>query len=159
MKFTVAFKKAIHQHHERLSKITLSKVHQKPAPEKWSATEILGHLLDSACNNHRRFVKAQWQTTMIFDGYQQTEWVTVQAYQTADWQQLLDFWKLYNLHICRIMENTSEEKLKTEVKEHNLHQIAMRTVPAKQTVTLEYFMKDYIFHIEHHLNQIYYLTE
>ena len=82
------------------------------------------------------------------------EWVTAQNYQTADWQLILDLWKTYNLHICQIMENTSEEKLNRAVHEHNLHEIAMVTVPADQPTSLGYFMKDYIYHIEHHLRQI-----
>ena len=158
MQFTTDFKDALEHHYERLSKLTLELIYKKPAPNKWSPIEILGHLVDSACNNHRRFTIAQWQENMVFDGYQQNNWVQYQQYQQADWQHLLGFWRLYNLHICRIMENTPLEKLKNEVKEHNLHQIAMVTVPKDQSVTLEYFMKDYIFHIEHHMKQIYYLS-
>jgi len=158
MNFQSAFKTAIQTHYERLSKLPLTIADKKPAPDKWSPKEIIGHLIDSACNNHRRFVQAQWQENMIFDGYQQDKWVDTQAYQTVNWQELVDLWRLYNLHICRIMENTSPEKLEKEVKEHNLHLVAMVTVPAEESVTLGYFMKDYIFHIEHHLKQIYYLS-
>jgi len=158
MQFTKAFKAAIQKHYEELTTLPVSIIHKKPALNKWSPIEILGHLIDSACNNHRRFTKAQWQDNMIFEGYQQENWVTYQDYQQADWQHLLDLWRAYNLHICRIMENTSIEKLQKEVQEHNLHQIAMVTVPKDQSVTLEYFMKDYIFHIEHHMKQIYYLS-
>ena len=95
---------------------------------------------------------------MVFDVYQKENWLKYQDYQHADCKQILDLWRLYNLHICRIMENTPKEKLQKAVQEHNLHQIAMVTVPKDQSVTLEYFMKDYIFHIEHHMKQIYYLS-
>lgn len=159
MAFQTDFKKSIQAHYARLSKLSVSKMGKRPAPDKWSPKEIIGHLIDSACNNHRRFVQAQWKENMIFDGYQQAKWVDTQMYQSADWQELLDLWRAYNLHICRIMENTSLEKLKKEVKEHNLHLVAMVTVPAEESVSLGYFMKDYIFHIEHHLKQIYYLSE
>lgn len=158
MQFTEDFRQAIHQHYERLSALPTAHVYRKPTPDKWSPIQILGHLIDSACNNHRRFTIAQWQDNMVFNGYQQENWVNYQDYQQADWLQLLTLWSAYNLHICRIMENTPSEKLKKEVQEHNLHQIAMVTVPKEQSVTLEYFMKDYIFHLEHHIRQIYYLS-
>jgi len=158
MQFTKDFRNAIQQHYNRLIALPTLIVHKKPTPDKWSPIQIIGHLVDSACNNHRRFTIAQWQEHLIFDGYQQDNWVTYQNYQNADWQQLLLLWRAYNLHICQIMENTPKEKLEKEVKEHNLHQIAMVTVPKEQMVTLEYFMKDYIFHIQHHMKQIYYLT-
>jgi len=158
MQFISDFKNAIQRHYEQLSNLPEVIYRKKPAPTKWSPIEIIGHLVDSATNNHRRFTIAQSQENMVFDGYQQDYWVSVQDYQHANWQEVLDFWRLYNLHICRIMENTPPEKLQKEVKEHNLHQIAMVTVPKDQSVTLAYFMKDYIFHIEHHMKQIYYLS-
>lgn len=154
MSFTINFRQLILDTYTQLSQISPEKATQKPNPEKWSIIEIMGHLIDSANNNHRRFTKAQWQENMIFDGYAQAEWVAAQNYQTADWQLILDLWKTYNLHICQLMKNTPEEKLNKKVVEHNLHQIAMVTVPAEQPTSLGYFMKDYIFHIEHHLNQI-----
>jgi len=52
------------------------------------------------------------------------------------------------------MKNTPEEKLYKEITDHNLDKIAMITVPADQPTSLAYFMKDYIYHIEHHLRQI-----
>jgi hypothetical protein len=33
----------------------------KPAPGKWSKKEIPGHLVDSANNNHQRFLRAQFE--------------------------------------------------------------------------------------------------
>ncbi len=154
MQFTTKFRQLLLDTYTQLSQISPEKASQKPSPDKWSIIEIMGHLIDSANNNHRRFTKAQWQDNMIFTGYAQAEWVAAQNYQTADWQLILDLWKTYNLHICQLMENTPEEKLNRAVYEHNLHQIAMVTVPADQPTSLGYFMKDYIYHIEHHLRQI-----
>lgn len=154
MQFTIAFRQRIHAIYDQLIKISPDKAATPLAPNKWSPIQIMGHLIDSANNNHRRFTKAQWQDNMIFNGYAQADWVTVQNYQAANWQQILDLWKLYNLHICYLMENTPEEKLNRAVHEHNLDKIAMITVPANQPTTLGYFMKDYIYHIEHHFRQI-----
>ena len=154
MHFATNFRQRIHEIYNQLSQISIKKAKQQPAPDKWSPIQIMGHLIDSANNNHRRFTKAQWQDNMIFNGYAQAEWVTAQNYQAANWQQILDLWKSYNLHISYIMENTPEEKLNREVHEHNLDKIAMITVPADQPTSLGYFMKDYIYHIEHHFRQI-----
>lgn len=154
MQFTTAFRQRIHAIYDQLVKISADRAAIPLAPNKWSPIQIMGHLIDSANNNHRRFTKAQWQDNLIFNGYAQADWVTAQNYQAADWQQILDLWKLYNLHICYIMENTPEEKLNRAIYEHNLDKIAMITVPANQPTTLGYFMKDYIYHIEHHFRQI-----
>ena len=154
MHFVTKFRKRIHEIHKNLSEISVETATKKPNPDKWSIIEIIGHLIDSANNNHRRFTKAQWQETMIFKGYAQEKWVAVQHYQTANWREIIDLWKMYNLHICHIMENTPEEKLNREVSEHNLHQIAMVRIPADQPASIAYFMKDYIYHIEHHFKQI-----
>jgi hypothetical protein len=44
-------------------------------PGKWSAREVIGHLVDSACNNHQRFVRALFQDDLVFPGYDQDAWV------------------------------------------------------------------------------------
>jgi hypothetical protein len=31
---------------------------ERPAPERWTKKEVVGHLIDSASNNHQRFVRA-----------------------------------------------------------------------------------------------------
>ena len=70
-------------------------------PGKWSRIEIVGHLIDSANNNHRRFVLAHFHDNLVFDGYLQDEWVQVQDYQHQDWNSLIDFWANYNRLIIR----------------------------------------------------------
>jgi hypothetical protein len=55
----------------------------KPAPDRWSKKEILGHLIDSAANNHQRFVRAQGTPRLEFPGYEQEFWVATQAYASA----------------------------------------------------------------------------
>ena len=55
----------------------------RPGRGRWSAKEIVGHLVDSAANNHQRFVRAQWQDDLVFPGYAQDAWVEAQRYQEA----------------------------------------------------------------------------
>src|SRR5687768_3633381 len=74
-----------------------------PAAGGWSVKEIVGHLIDSASNNHQRFVRARWQDDLVFAGYDQDRWVEAQDYQTASWDDLLRLWSDYNRHIARVM--------------------------------------------------------
>ena len=76
---------------------------QRPGPGKWSPREILGHLIDSATNNHQRFVRARWQQDLVFAGYDQDGWVEAQRYQDAPWQELVTLWASYNRHLARVM--------------------------------------------------------
>ena len=124
------------------------------APGRWSPREIVGHLIDSASNNHRRFILAQQQDDLVFPGYAQDAWVAVQRYRDAPWEELVSLWRGFNLHLARVMEVTPESELKRLRERHNLHLIAFNTFPPDQPATLEYLMQDYVDHLEHHVAQI-----
>jgi len=127
---------------------------RRPAPEKWSAKEIVGHLIDSASNNHQRFVRAQLQDDLVFDGYDQEAWVARQRYEDAPWEELVGLWKLYNLHLVRLMRAVPEiERLRGRPR-HNLDQLAWKPVSRDEQTTLDYFMRDYVGHLRSHLVQI-----
>jgi hypothetical protein len=124
-----------------------------PAAGKWSKKEIIGHLLDSASNNHGRFVRAQLQDDLVFPGYDQDGWVRVQRYQKRRWADLVRAWHAYNHQIANIMEAADEEALTRQRPRHNLHELAWQTVPVSEPATLDYFMRDYVGHLKHHLAQ------
>ena len=126
----------------------------RPAPGKWSPREIIGHLIDSASNNHQRFVRARGRDDLVVDGYAQDEWVAAQRYQDAPWLELVLFWQLYNLHLARVMSATPAADRERPRTPHNLDQRAFLSVPADEPTTLGYFMNDYVDHLEHHLRQI-----
>ena len=138
----------------RLKALIDSAAGTTPAPGKWSAKEIVGHLIDSAANNHLRFVRAQLEDDLIFDGYAQDGWVSAQCYQEADWGELVRLWLAYNQHLVRIVAKVPEEVLTRKRPRHNLHRLAWRPVPESQPTTLEYFIRDYIGHARHHLAQV-----
>lgn len=138
----------------RLQVITDDDSSTPPAPDKWSPKEVLGHLIDSASNNHGRFVRAQSSDDLLVEGYEQEEWVRAQNYRSAAWLDLVTLWRSYNLHLAHVIEAIPEEQLTQPRHRHNLHQIAWQAVPQDQPVTLDYFIRDYIGHMEHHLGQI-----
>ena len=124
------------------------------AAEQWSAKQIIGHLIDSAANNHSRFVLGQLKDDLVFPGYDQDRWVQTNHYQEAPWSQLVDLWAAYNLHLHHLMTCADEAKLQTLCRLHTLQEIAFKTVPQSEPVTLEYLMKDYVDHLKHHLAQV-----
>jgi hypothetical protein len=128
-------------------------VERRPAKGGWSAKEVLGHLIDSAAVNHQRFVRAQWQD-LVFAGYAQDDWVAAQQYQSAPWLELVALWREYNRQLARVMTAVPIEVRTRQQRRHNLHEIAMRPVPAEEPATLDYLMSDYVEHVQHHLKQI-----
>jgi hypothetical protein len=129
-----------------------SRVH--PAPGKWSPREVIGHLVDSASNNHQRFVRAQLQDDLVFAGYDQEAWVRLQRYAESPWEDLVALWAAFNRHIAHVMASAPEDQLTRPRLRHNLEDLAWVPVPANQPATLEYFMRDYVGHLRHHLRQV-----
>jgi mannose-6-phosphate isomerase-like protein (cupin superfamily) len=131
----------------------------RPRDGAWSAREIIGHLIDSAANNHPRFVRGQLEDHLDFAGYAQEEWVSVQQYQSLEWKDLVGLWRLYNLHLANVMEAAPTEVRHRLHTRHSLHRIAWKPVPASEPATLDYLMRDYVGHLRHHLAQIFELSD
>ena len=127
---------------------------RRPAAGGWSAKETVGHLIDSAANNHQRFVRAQFKPDLVFEGYEQDEWVGAQRYADAPWPLLVELWRLYNLHLAHVFAHTPEHELRRPRHPHSLHRIAFRLVDEREPATLEYLIRDYFEHLKHHLAQI-----
>lgn len=122
---------------------------------KWSKKEILGHLVDSASNNHQRFVRARFQNNLVFQGYNQDDWVKVQNYQFVNWFSVVELWKGFNFLIVHLIAEIPDEILLKRTVEHNFYDIAYVVVQKGEPATLEYFIKDYYLHLRHHLEQIF----
>jgi hypothetical protein len=148
-------RRAVDEATPRLLALSDAAAKRRPRPGKWSPAEIIGHLIDSASNNHQRFVRAQFQNDLVFPGYDQDAWVLFQAYGDAHWVELVTLWKTFNIQIARIMENSPESVRKSPRSKHNLDKLAWRPVSADKPATLDYFMNDYVGHLKHHLTQIF----
>lgn len=138
----------------RLSRITDVPRQTASLDGQWSARQILGHLIDSAANNHQRFVRAQFTDDLVFPGYDQEQWITVQQYQDEDWTTLIQLWKLYNDHLAHVIDRIPAEVLQQPRWPHTLDRIAWKAVSADQSATLEYLIRDYVGHLNDHVNQI-----
>jgi len=125
----------------------------RPAPGRWSPREIIGHLVDSASNNHQRFVRAQLQDDLVFPGYAQDEWVALQRYQDAPWHELVTLWRTFNQHLVRVMCAVPEEVRMRPRARHSLQAIGF-AIAGDQPARLDDLMRDYVAHLVHHLRQV-----
>jgi hypothetical protein len=128
---------------------------EKSSPDDWSAKETIGHLVDSAANNHQRFVRAQFTDDLVFPGYEQDQWVSSQQYRDESWSELIQLWSSYNLHLIHVASAIPEDVLTKPRSNHTLDQIAFNLVDKNHPATLEYLIRDYLDHLRHHLNQIF----
>lgn len=112
---------------------------------KWSKKEVLGHLCDSATNNHHRFIRTQYEKQPYnVLPYQQNDWVSIQDYQNIPTPEIVDFWTIQNRQIARVVAKIPEEKL-----------LYICHLGDHQSMTLSGLILDYLRHMDHHLNQIF----
>jgi hypothetical protein len=131
-----------------------STVTWRPTPGAWSVKEIVGHLIDSAANNHQRFVRAGSQDDLVFPGYAQDDWVRLQSYQTAPWAEIVTLWQAYNRHLVRVMTAVPDDVRYRRHTRHNMHQLGWQLYAADEPAMLDDLMRDYVAHFEHHLSQV-----
>ena len=141
--FTMALRERVTTIVPRLLDMPEYEVAHKPTPDRWSKKEILGHLIDSASNNHQRFVRAQLEGGLSFPGYEQEGWVRCQGYATADWRLLVELWAAYNRHLADIVARLSVAALSITCH-----------IGGGQPVSLAALAQDYLLHLDHHLAQL-----
>jgi hypothetical protein len=116
----------------------------RPGGDKtWSPKEELGHLIDSAINNHVRFVCAAIGPEFRGPGYAQDDWVTVHAYQDMAWNRIVELWRLHNLHLAFLLERIPDAKLET-----------LCVVGSGEPMPLRSLVEDYALHMQHHLDHL-----
>jgi hypothetical protein len=113
----------------------------------WSRKQVLGHLIDSASNNHQRFVRALLQEELHWPNYDQSGCVRVQHFQEFSWSNLVGLWSSFNLLLAHVLASVPEAKRKT-----------LCMIGDGPAMTLEELAEDYLAHMRHHLEQIRFRT-
>jgi DinB superfamily len=126
----------------------------RSAPGRWSARQILGHLIDSANNNHRRFVLNQGEAPLVFQSYDQERWVDRGRYQDSTAFELVELWTAYNRQLARLIAAITPDDLTRSRGPMGDHRFPYTSLPPSDDVTLGHFVEDYVGHIRHHLKQI-----
>ena len=126
---------------ERLNQFSIDEINYKPAPEKWSKKEILGHLCDSCFNNIQRVIRVQYEDRP-FIIYNQDEWVKNQNYQSRDIHDVLNLWKALHEQFIQILKNFPEKHLNSKLDWGS-------------EVTARFVITDYLDHQHHHLKQLF----
>jgi len=113
------------------------------APGRWSRKAIIGHLIDSASNNHQRFVRAQQVSPLAFPPYDQNHWAASQHCNDRPWADLVTLWYAYNSHLVHVIARMPDQHLAVPC-----------LIESDAPVTLEFLVTDYVVHLRHHLAQV-----
>ena len=111
--------------------------------DSWSRKEELGHLIDSAVNNHVRFAAASLQPEFSGPTYEQDGWVRAHGYHEMPWLSLVDSWRQHNELLLRLVKRIPEERLAVPCR-----------IGSADAVTLRFLIEDYVLHMQHHLDHI-----
>src|SRR5580698_3824709 len=127
----------------RLRQISEAESVRPALPGGWSRKQVLGHLIDSASNNHQRFVRAVLADGLEFPAYDTPGSVRVQALDSAAWPILVDLWASYNRYLAHVIRHLPDAKLEVVCR-----------IGSNAPVSLRYLAEDYVVHLVHHLDQI-----
>ena len=130
---------------QKLTDLPIDTITSKRNKQNRTIKQILGHLIDSAANNHQRMIRLQYNEKLDFPDYQQDNdlWISLQDYQNADWNTTIQMWKYYNLHVIQVINSVDQTKLDNSWQSFE-----------DIKVTLRQMIKGYLGHIELHFNEI-----
>jgi nitroreductase len=125
-----------------LGSIPFEKADHKPAPNRWSKKEELGHLIDSAVVNHQRIIRTVVEENPTMPGYTGERWVEFQAYRNRNWIELIKSWQTTNEHLLAGLESMTDEEWNRSCTVDD------------ESYTLSSLVEDYIGHMVDHLTHI-----
>ena len=139
-----SLEQALAYEYVNLRVLTNEQAAMRPAgADSWSRKEELGHLIDSAVNNHVRFAAASLQNDYSGPTYEQDGWVRAHGYHELPWLSLLDSWRQHNELLLRLVKRIPEERLTVRCR-----------IGSADPVTLRFLIEDYVLHMQHHLDHI-----
>lgn len=108
----------------------------------WTRKQELGHLIDSAANNHMRIALATINGEFRGAGYAQDQWVEAHGYRDMLWRSLVDLWYRYNALLAHLIARVPDSHMNNAC-----------VIGAKE-LTLRFVIEDYVLHMQHHLDHI-----
>lgn len=142
---TNGISKVIETWEPKLINLPIDTIMQKRNKQNRTIKQILGHLIDSASNNHQRMIRLQYNSDLIFPDYRQDNdlWITLQNFQNEDWNNLIQLWKYFNLHMIQVIKSVDQSKLENCWHDYE-----------GTKVTLQQMIDGYLWHIDLHFNEI-----
>jgi hypothetical protein len=141
---SLLLERTIEREYANLSALTEPETAIHPdGPASWSPKQELGHLIDSAANNHIRFVRAALEPEYRGPGYAQNDWVDLHGYQNLPWQSIMAFWLHYNRLLTRLIARIPQARMPTHC-----------FIGSAAPVTLAFLIEDYVLHMQHHVDHI-----
>lgn len=137
------FRERIVDFRRRLSPVSEQQSQMPHRDGGWSKKEILGHLIDSALNNHQRFVRASLDGDYSGPSYAQQGWVAMHGYGEMAWTRLFEYWRTQNELLCEVVDRIPENRLESPCR-----------IGENAQVTLQFLVTDYLDHLQHHVEQI-----
>jgi len=146
MKKTISeLQQLVSEFSKKFSEFSEEELSAKRAPNAWSKKEVIGHLIDSAQNNLRRFICGQYETEPPKIVYMQDFWVAANGYNNMNKTEVIMLWKLMNERICAVLENMPIE---------NYNKTCNTGKDDVELRSLQWLAEDYNKHLKHHLNQV-----
>jgi len=142
---TNGISKVIEKWEPKLISLPIDTITQKRNKQNRTIKQILGHLIDSASNNHQRMIRLQYNSDLVFPDYRQDNdlWIALQDFQNEDWNNLIQLWKYFNLHMIQVIKSVDQSKLDNYWYDFE-----------GTKVTLQQMIEGYLWHIDLHCNEI-----
>jgi len=143
--YTKEIQAIIAEWEQKLPLLSEDVITQRRNHQNRTVKQLLGHLIDSASNNHQRMIRLQYNESLVFPDYTQDNdrWIALQDYQHADWNNLIQLWKSFNLHIVHLITSIDKSQLNN-----------FWTDFEGNKVTLYDMIKGYPWHLNLHMNDI-----